>query len=124
MLVIWDLRIRYQHFAKWKRHLGKYPLADSSQPDIEQAKKLNAHIECIVRHAPLELNCMRRCLALKTMLARRQMNTTLHIGVKFESQQELAAHAWISANKQLLNDTQQNVAQYREITKNHEKFIM
>ena len=122
-LLKWDMTIRHRGFSRWKRHLNDYPLKKAAKLDEDGAKRLNAHIECIVRNFPTELNCMRRSLALKTMLARRHINTELHIGVKFDEQNQLSAHAWLSLDNALLNDSHENIDQYTEITENREKFI-
>ena len=122
-LLKWDMTIRHRRFSRWKRHLNDYPLKKAAKLDENGAKRLNAHIECIVRNFPTELNCMRRSLALKTMLARRHINTELRIGVKFDEHNQLSAHAWLSMDNALLNDSHENIEQYTEITENREKFI-
>lgn len=119
----WHKTINTQPYTQWKKHLdsthNKHPKPISQQ----ELTKLTAHINAIVRNYPTEFNCMRRSLALKSMIEKRQGQCKLHIGVKFESTKQstttmptVAAHAWISVNNTLINDTPQKIAEYKEIT--------
>ena len=89
----------------------------------EAAKLLNSHLQAVVRHSPVELNCLRRCLALKAMIERREGNCKLHIGVKINGKGKLLAHSWLSVDDALVNDSVANVNEYREITHTNSLFF-
>ena len=126
----WDKTIQQQAFEQWRHALNsseagtgldaasshnQAPLAVS----IEHIQTLRRHIDAIVRNYPRHFNCMRRCLALKSMIEKRGGACTLHIGVKIrqtDKHSPLAAHAWLSINQHLINDSPEKVAEYQEIT--------
>jgi hypothetical protein len=139
-LLKWDKIIRKQAYASWKKNLDSAKASPATnkigfndQPDINHyLQKISAHINVIVRHSPRELNCMRRCLALKSMIERRHGHCKMHIGVKLETQTsdspetqtppKIAAHAWITLNQTIINDTPDKIAEYKEITSNSKLF--
>lgn len=144
----WDYIISKQDFADWKHHLTSqddlnqtpdkaaeltgFSQADAVNsvgnvnnlvgPDKSIFIALHVHIQVIVRHHYKHMNCLRRCLALKEMIERRHGNCRLHIGVRFDETGKVAAHSWLSANGQLLNDSQQEITKYKEITSDNALF--
>jgi hypothetical protein len=68
------------------------------------------------------MNCMRRRLALKAMIEKRQGLCQFHIGVKIDAKGQVSAHSWISANEQLINDSVDKINQYKEIRHNNALF--
>ncbi|MFC4700829.1 lasso peptide biosynthesis B2 protein [Glaciecola siphonariae] len=124
----WDRIIGGKAFEQWQEYLdASSKNAYATNLSSAQMQKLRKHIDAIVRKYPKELNCMRRCLALKSMIERRGGHCTLHIGVKFtgteaKASKTLAAHAWLSAQGTLINDTPSQISQYQEITHNNALF--
>lgn len=141
-LLKWDRAISKQAFHRWQHHLNSAPLITSDTTtkatpsqltELTEQKltyttlqDIQKHIDLIVRRSPKAFNCMRRCLALKSMIERRGAQCRLHIGIKLSRTQNtqsqssadntLAAHAWISANEKLINDSHDVISQYQEIT--------
>jgi hypothetical protein len=130
----WDKTIRQKPFQQWQKHLNSASFdateqANLSTSDIQLMRKA---IDSVVRRSSRELNCMRRCLALKSMIERRKGQCTLHIGVKIQkpeaeaaergAQQSLFAHAWLSVNGVIINDTPESTSEYQEITHSNALF--
>lgn len=130
-LLKWDRTINKQPFSKWQHHLNTAPFVGNSLTGQHkqhlsdlQLQSLRKHIDMIVRRSPKPFNCMRRCLTLKSMIEKRGGHCRLHIGVKIsrEKNNMLAAHAWVSANDKVVNDTRDIIEQYQEITHDNALF--
>jgi len=132
-LIKWDFMLRFRPYAHWKAALHTSPqhtpplhistLKIDNKTDLPTAHTVARHVACVVRKSPLPFNCMRRTLALKSLLAQQGIYPTVHIGVKFNVQKQLTAHAWLSFAGECLNDTADNVAQYSEITDNTQQLV-
>ena len=130
----WDRIIRQQSYAQWKHHLAsKHAAITPEQSESNTAAKqealshnqllyINKHILAVARHHPRPMNCLRRCLALKAIIEQGGGECQLHIGVKIETNGQVAAHSWISANGRLVNDSPEEIGQYKEITHNNALF--
>lgn len=60
-------------------------------------------------------NCLIRALALRMLLASRDIATELHIGARKDEQGEFAAHAWLTCNDTILVGGDDAKALYREL---------
>ncbi len=60
-------------------------------------------------------NCLIRAVALRMMLARRDIATDLHIGARKDEQGEFAAHAWLTWNGTILVGGGDATDLYREL---------
>ena len=71
--------------------------AYGSMPSAEQHRTI-AHVLWAVttasRHTPWASNCLARAIAGKVMLRRRQVASTLYLGLRKETE-ALVAHAWL-----------------------------
>lgn len=119
----WHKIIGKQPYEQWREQVFDTQHTTASHTyasnDIEQANIIRKHIDAIVRNYPIEFNCMRRCMALKSMLAKRTIHSQMHIGVKLDKQKgsgKLDAHSWITVNDVLINDSQERISEYTEIT--------
>ncbi|MFC3093318.1 lasso peptide biosynthesis B2 protein [Alteromonas sediminis] len=122
-LIKWDITLRFSAYSAWKPALTSPSGTVSSNAHLATAQYVAKHLALVVRKSPYPFNCMRRTLALKTLLNQQGIAPTLHIGVKFDDNKQLAAHAWLSLVGECLNDTADNVAQYSEITDDTQKLI-
>lgn len=134
LLFTWHFKVKFYAFESWKSCLHpphQTSLIESSLPvsakslekekqtvELQTALNASKHIDVVVRHSPLEFNCMRRCLALKQLLQQKRIYPQLHIGVKFDDDQTLAAHSWLSLHGNLINDSAENIHSYTELTNN------
>jgi hypothetical protein len=127
----WDKVISKKPYAQWKHHLNSQQTNGTNLPE-QKLQQISKHINVLVRHYPKEFNCMRRSLALKSIIERRCGACKMHIGVKFEEANEVspaysqtpkvAAHAWISVNNTIINDTPEKIAENKEITRDNTLF--
>ncbi len=70
--------------------------------------------EIAARHHVFPMNCLRRTIAQKLMLARRDMTACVHIGVKKEGA-GFEAHSWLSYCGKILNDSPDVIDRYVEL---------
>ncbi|WP_395341881.1 lasso peptide biosynthesis B2 protein [Ningiella sp. W23] len=121
----WDRVLSEESYESYK-HALKNPSEDTKQSKhtLATIRELHRHLDAVVRHHNKDMNCMRRCLALKSMIERRGEQCKLHIGVKMDASKPspLAAHSWITYKGVLINDSADEIAQYKEIT--NEEFRM
>jgi len=62
-------------------------------------------------------NCLTRALALRMLLARRDIPTKLHIGARKDEHGEFAAHAWLTYRDVILVGGEDARDLYREFTR-------
>ena len=125
-LIHWRIAVRHVSFNRWKHQLNAKcpsrashshaPTKEKKQTNIALALELNRHINCVRRHIPINFNCMHRCLALKGLLEQHNVFPHICIGVKINEEGKLDAHAWLTLYDELINDTTDNITQYKEIT--------
>jgi hypothetical protein len=60
-------------------------------------------------------NCLIRALALRMLLARRDIPTEVHIGARKDEQGQFAAHAWLTYNDTILVGGDDAKDLYREL---------
>lgn len=82
------------------RRFGR-PVEPSLESDVIPARLPVSRVRWAVRavssRAPLKSPCLPQAIAAKVMLARRGVPATLHLGVRKDVTEGLAAHAWLSA---------------------------
>ena len=64
-------------------------------------------------------NCLIRALALRMLLARRDVPTELHIGARKDEHDEFAAHAWLTYHDTILLGGDDATVLYRELVGSH-----
>ena len=88
--------------------------ADVASPgrECEQAAILGQLTKRVARSLPLHCNCLVQSLALTAMLRRRGIMVDLCIGVRRNggSEQQIAAHAWVECQGEVVLDVGQNDA--------------
>ena len=108
-----DLVIRLLPYRHWRRWLQPVEApADGAASDL--LSPLVLAVERAARRHLVPMNCLRRTLALQRMLARRQIATTLHLGVR-RGDGRLEAHAWLSCGGRVLNDAPDVHERYAEL---------
>lgn len=111
-----DLMISFSPYPRWRHWM------ESAEPDGVNHKQtfdvsfLINHSESVARHHVRAMNCLRRTLAQKLMLARRGIVARVHIGVK-KDDAGFAAHSWLSYENKILNDSPDVVDRYVELEK-------
>jgi Transglutaminase-like superfamily len=112
-----DFQVSFIPYAYWRDELteGIHPSrgrADATLPlDIRLLISLS---ESAGRHHWRKMNCLRRCFAQQRILKRRNITTTLHIGVT-KSDGLLKAHSWLSCAGRVINDSDDVDSRYAEL---------
>lgn len=104
-------RIGYQRTASWLARRADCDNAASSGFDApEVASKIARMVSLAGRRSPWRATCLRQALLLWFFLARRGIVTELRLGVEKSREGDLAAHAWVERDGQVLiggDDVQQ-----------------
>ncbi len=98
----------YQRTRRWLANhippgVPRTPHTDSLDRWVTATTRVQAY-------SPLPGNCLSRSLALWWMVRRAGVDATLQLGVSLAGR--FAAHAWVEANGQVLNDTQDVTTRY------------
>lgn len=107
-----DLHLRLRGYAHWRHWLE--PLRTPRRPPRGRAgiARLIRLSERAARHHWAPMNCLRRSLVQRQLLARRGIDAQLQIGVR-SGPGGLQAHAWLTHAGRPLNDSARNLAGYR-----------
>jgi len=117
----WDWRVSKQSYKKWQKHV----VSQTASPELETNTSANCNDvnktlaiinlnEMAGRNHYKHMNCLRRCLSQKELLNSFNIETKLHLGVKFVDG-KLAAHSWLSSNNQIINDSAEVISTYKEL---------
>lgn len=109
-----DLVIRFLPYGRWRHWLEEGDVSAGAGWERGEISALIACSERVARHHYCAMNCLRRTVAQRRMLARRGVSAQLHIGVKKE-EAGFAAHAWLSYRGQVLNDADDVTERYVEL---------
>ena len=90
-------KILRKPFNKLKEEMGTYN--KESKEDVELSeykvcKKIRWIVTTISNHTPWESLCLVQALTVQNMLKRRNISTTIYLGVN-KIDNEMKAHAWI-----------------------------
>jgi hypothetical protein len=98
------LTVPFRHVSP---HLGELVAPDDPrvaacrQPaDVHQTKTaecIRRAVASAARHVPFEAVCLPQAMAAQTMLHRRGIAGTLHLGAAMDDSKTLDAHAWLDA---------------------------
>ena len=94
-------KILRKPFNKLKEEMGTYN--KESKEDVELSeykvcKKIRWIVTTISNHTPWESLCLVQALTVQNMLKRRNISTTIYLGVN-KIDNEMKAHAWIRCGK-------------------------
>jgi hypothetical protein len=114
-----DLIIRFLPYEKW-RHRIVLNIECSGTKNMGQMrlKQFVQSVAIAAKYHVVTMNCLRRTLALQSMLARRNLSTNVHIGVRF-AKTRLEAHAWLSFHGAVINDSVDVQDRYKELVPEH-----
>ena len=71
-------------------------------PGQAQARTVGWALRVASRYTPWKSNCLAQAIAAKRMLHRRQLPSTLFLGVRKGEQDEFEAHAWVDCGPMTL----------------------
>ncbi|PCI52714.1 MAG: hypothetical protein COB45_11835 [Gammaproteobacteria bacterium] len=129
----WDLLISFSQYDHWRSELSRlHNINDSTTIDgvsplsFEQTEKIKHIIklsEIAGRFHIRKMNCLRRCISQEKMLKKRGIKTHMHIGVRFEDE-KLKAHAWLTLQGKIINDSADISTRYSELKAISEQEIL
>lgn len=85
-------------FNKLKIKLGEYNKESVEEVSIEtykKAKQIRWIVTHISQHTPWESLCLVQAMTVQKMLKKRNISTTIYLGVNKDKNNEMKAHAWI-----------------------------
>lgn len=91
-------KILHVPFRKLKIGLGEHNKESSSQVSREEYKVVRKVQNAVVntsRYTPWESLCLVQSMTVQKMLTRRNISSTLYLGVNKDSNNEMRAHSWI-----------------------------
>ena len=129
IFVKWDLLISFTQYETWRNKIILSPNLDNATSSIDDAT-LAKQIKLIIKLSEIaarfqirKMNCLRRCLSQQQMLKKRGFSAQMHIGVRFEEEQ-LLAHAWLTLQGKVINDSEDVTDRYSELKLVSEKGIL
>lgn len=89
-------QVLYRPFAKLSPKIGAFghetPWDTEIPSEVAEVRRI---VRAVSRRMPWSCNCIVRALAMKKMLARRGIPSTLYMGVALDSNAQMEAHAWL-----------------------------
>lgn len=135
----WDLLISFSQYERWRSELSSLrkvndsavreevsPVVCEQAEHEKQVKKIKQIIklsEVAGRFHIRKMNCLRRCISQEKMLEKRGFKTRMHIGVRFE-EEKLKAHAWLTLQGKVINDSADVSTRYSELKAISEQDIL
>lgn len=124
LLILWDFRISFLPYRSWRQcltprltpHSTPQNSAEQHQSEIAKTQHIRAIFDIATRNHYKTMNCLRRCMALQTLLTKNGLPSQLHIGVRMDEEKNMQAHSWLTSQGTLINDQQDNVDTYQKIT--------
>ncbi len=88
------LAVPFRRIARW---LDRTPREPARVPDPSLTRAVRRAVMIAAHHVPWNAVCLPQAMAAKSMLARRGVASTLHLGLARKGAAELLAHAWLEA---------------------------
>ena len=94
-------KILKKPFNKLKEEMGKYNKESTEDVDLSEYRicnKVRWIVTTISKYTPWESLCLVQALTVQKMLKKRNISTTIYLGVN-KLNNEMKAHAWIRCGK-------------------------
>lgn len=91
-------KILHVPFNKLKTQLGEYNEESSEQVSLDEyrvVKKVRNAVVNTSRYTPWESLCLVQSMTVQKMLKKRNISSTLYLGVNKDTSNEMKAHSWI-----------------------------
>jgi hypothetical protein len=127
----WDWLISFTQYSNWQGEIANLTsendaVAPENKADEASLSQLTLVIklsEKVAKHHIRKMNCLRRCLTQKQMLQKRGYPTRMHIGVAIDNE-TLKAHAWLTYQGKIINDSDDVTTRYGELKAKNEQAIL
>ncbi len=85
------------------------PATEQTRADVRRAVHM---VAAACRRHPVRSSCLPRTIVLWSLLRRRGIGADVRIGVRYNTQGQFEAHAWLEWNGEVLNDAADVARQY------------
>lgn len=106
-------------FKKLKKYIGAYKKESSRQIPMEQykvARRVLGAVNMATTRTPWESKCLVRALTAQRMLKKRNIYTTLYLGVGKDINNKMLAHAWLRCGEIILTGGRERTG-FKEVAK-------
>lgn len=97
--------ILFVPFNKLKKHMGKVRVESPNEVDRDTyiiVRHISEVIERVSRHTPWESKCLVKALTVQRLLKESGISSTIYLGVRKDSNNNMMAHAWIRCGQYFL----------------------
>jgi hypothetical protein len=108
LFLVWaQLLIRFVPYARWAPLVGPIVRTEPSEPrpleNRESVRHAVTAVETASRHIPWGAVCLPRAMAAKWILRRRNIASTLHLGIRRGAQEpgDTELHAWLTVEGEI-----------------------
>ncbi|HBM16130.1 MAG TPA: lasso peptide biosynthesis B2 protein [Lentisphaeria bacterium] len=97
-LFIARMTILFLPYSVLKKLLGKHKHRNIVEPlDIRTIRKVANIIKIASDRLPWKCNCLPQAIAARHMLKKRNISSTLYLGMSKDKEKKIIAHAWLKA---------------------------
>ena len=91
---------------RWFSHLlGEFESVvaiDLNENQLLVINKIKKNLRRLKKHLPWKVKCFEEAIAIKKVLQKFNINSTLYLGVDKKNKKELIAHAWLKCGKKIV----------------------
>jgi len=105
LFLAWGRLLKALPFARIAPMLGAYMEETTAQPDQQKEeiiRKISHAVHVMSRYTFWESECLVKAVAAMCMLHRRQIDSTIYLGVARAKRGQLAAHAWLRCGSMII----------------------
>jgi hypothetical protein len=106
-------------FKRYKKYLGAYNDETPHEIDLHQInciKKVSWVVSLVARHTPWESKCLVQAVTAQIMLKKRNVSSTLYLGVNKDKNYNMNAHAWLRSGQVIVTGGH-NRKDFKEVAK-------
>jgi len=105
LFLAWGRLLKALPFAKMAPMLGAYMEETTDQPDRQDEeiiRQVSHAVHLMSKYTFWESECLVKAVAAMCMLHRRQIDSTIYLGIARAKQGKLAAHAWLRCGSMII----------------------
>ena len=94
--------ILFVPFNKLSKRMGQAKTespAEAEIPEYKEARRVAWIVNNVSRYTPWESKCLVQALTAQKLLKKRNISTTIYLGVKKDDEGKMIAHAWTRCGK-------------------------
>lgn len=105
---------------KMKKHWGVEKEESSVEEPEEYAdyvRKVSRAVLCVCNNTKWESKCLVRALTAQKLLKKRELHSTLYLGVRQDEEGKMLAHAWLRWGKFIVTGGNEDLSKYAVVSK-------